>query len=66
MSDSVLIFRIAVTYALAIVVFWVLSFLNKTHHWLSPRLFLALSIGIGVAMCLGAVTAAAIKHRSGV
>jgi hypothetical protein len=64
MSDNALVFRISLTYALSIGAFWVLFLLNKTHHWLSPRHFLALAIGIGLAMCLGAVTVAMIKRRS--
>jgi hypothetical protein len=64
MSDNAIVFRVTVTYALVVGGFWLLFLLNKTHHWLSLRHFLALSMGIGVTMCVGAVLAAVISRRS--
>jgi hypothetical protein len=64
MNENGLVFRVTVSFALAICSFWVLFLLNKSHHWLSPRHFLALAIGIGMVMCLGAVAAAVIRRRS--
>lgn len=63
MSDNSIVLRVAAAYVVGVGAFWLLFLLNRTHHWLNSRLFLALAIGLGVAMCLGALSLAAARRR---
>ena len=64
MNDNRVLIRIIASYVLALGAFWLAFLLNRSYHWLSVRHFLAITIGIGSAMCLGALAAAVMTRRT--
>jgi uncharacterized membrane protein len=63
-NENTVVLRTIGLYALAVLVFWLLFWLNSRSHWISSRHFIATALCIGLAMCIGSVLAAVLRNRA--
>jgi hypothetical protein len=64
MNENTGVLRAIGCYALAVGSFWLLFWLNSSHHWISARHFIATALCIGLALCIGSVLAAVLRNRA--